>query len=248
MKAYNPGSGVENSKLRARTVSRRSGGVSAILNFPHPTPCRMGLTIYEVVLSLAIFVMAMVAISQLISTGSRASSEAQLHSQAAIRAENKMAEIVAGFQPLSAVTGEVDPNDARWLWSMDVVDSANASGVKELTVTVTHLSEAGEADVSYTLKRLMRDPQLYIDAALAEEEAAAEAEAKASSANASGSSTGRGTGTAGTASKSTGSQAPSSKTSGGSTPSSGSSGSAPKSGGGAPTGGSSGQSSSKAKS
>ena len=37
---------------------------------------RSGLTIYEVVLSMAIFVMAMVAISQLISLGARASSNA----------------------------------------------------------------------------------------------------------------------------------------------------------------------------
>jgi general secretion pathway protein I len=226
-----------------------------------PVERRCGLTIYEVVLSMAIFVMAMVAISQLITTGSRASTEAQLHSQAAIRAESKMAEIVSGSQPLSAVAGEADPSDSRWVWSMDAVDSANASGVKELTVTVTHLSEAGEADVSYTLKRLMRDPQLYIDAALAEDEAAAAAQAKANSANSKSSGSTGTTGTAGkagTSTKSSGSSSnSSSKTSGGSMSSGktsgGSSGAASKSSGGSSgaasksSGGSSGQSTSKAK-
>lgn len=222
---------------------------------------RAGLTIYEVVLSMAIFVLAMVAISQLISTGSRASVNAQLQSQAAIRAENKMAEVVSGYRPLAAVAGEADPDDQRWLWSLNVVDSQNTTGLKELTVTITHLSDTGEADATYTLQRLMRDPQLYIDAALAEEEAAAAAEAKANSANSSSSNTTGGTGTAGKATQGTGSSSggntsgakSGSSSSGGSSGSSGktsggSSGSSGKTGsGGMSSGGSSGKTSSKAK-
>jgi general secretion pathway protein I len=204
---------------------------------------RRGLTIYEVVLSMAIFVLAMVAVTQLVSSGSRASVNAQLQSQAALRAETKMAEVVAGFQPLASVAGEADPEDERWLWSLDVVDSAATTGVKELTVTITHLSEAGEADASYSLKRMMRDPQLYIDAAQAEEEAAAQAAAKTSSSSSGSSSSGTGTGgTGGTASSTSSSSSSSSRSS------SGSSGAASKSsGGGSSSSGTSGKTSSKAK-
>lgn len=223
------------------------------LHSTHP-PCirlRNGLTLYEIVLSIAIFTMAMAAISQLITIGSRASIQAQLQTEAAIRAENKMAEIVSGYQPLAAVAGEADPENNRWLWSLDVVDAPNATGLKELTVTVTHLSQVGEADASYSIKRLMRDPQLYFDAALAEEEAAAEATNQSSggSTGGTGSST-QGTGGSSNSGSSGGSAA--GKASGGSTGSApqtgGGSGAATPSSGGMSSGGSSGTTSSKAKS
>ena len=138
---------------------------------PCHTQCvRDGLTLYEIVLSLTIFTLAMAAISQLITLGTRASIQAQLQTEAAIRAENKMSEVVAGYYPLSSVSGEADPNDASWMWGLEVADAADVSGTKELTVTVTHLAQSGEPDVVFTLKRLMLDPQLYFDAALEEEE------------------------------------------------------------------------------
>jgi type II secretion system protein I len=216
---------------------------------------RNGLTLYEIVLSIAIFTMAMAAISQLITIGSRASIQAQLQTEAAIRAENKMAEIVSGYQPLAAVAGEADPENNRWLWSLDVVDAPNATGLKELTVTVTHLSQVGVADASYSIKRLMRDPQLYFDAALAEEEAAAQATNQSSG----GSTGGTGSSTQGTGSSKSSSNSGSSggsaagKASGGSTGSApqtggGSGAATPSSGGGMSSGGSSGTTSSKGKS
>ena len=65
---------------------------------------RPGLTLLEIVLSLAIFFGALAILSQLSWNGARAAVQARLKTQAIIRCEAKLAEVLAGAETLSPKT------------------------------------------------------------------------------------------------------------------------------------------------
>ena len=132
---------------------------------PSPGAARRGLTLLEVVLAVGIFFASMAAFSQLIANGSRAAVTGQLESQAVLLCESRMAEVVAGAVPMQAVTGQpyVD-GDGEWQWGLQV-GAGPYAGLLLLEVTVANVPVGGAPEVSVTLRRYVRDPQLYIDAA-----------------------------------------------------------------------------------
>jgi type II secretion system protein I len=134
---------------------------------------RGGMTLYEVVVALAIFLGSLAVLSQAVATGSRAASQAKLRSEAVMRCEQKMAELVAGVQPLEK-TDEADFEDdePNWSWSADVA-AGPTTGLLYVVVTAAHTGSNANATVSYSLSRLVRDPEVFIIAA---ELAAAEKE------------------------------------------------------------------------
>lgn len=159
--------------LPATTADRRSRRRT-----PHhrPTRRRRGLTLLEVLVSLAIFLGSLVGLGQLISTGSSAASKAQLQTQAVLRCESKLAELVASFETLQATDETAFDDDDLWSWSVTYLDSPHVD-LLSIEVRVTHKnSVTGDVNAEYSLQRLIRDPQLYLDAAAEEAEAAAEAE------------------------------------------------------------------------
>lgn len=144
-------------------------------------PCvrgrRRGLTLYEVVLATVIFLMAMAGISQVISLGTQASVTAKLESEAAMHAERLLGEVVAGVHPLMGVGGQPFlQDDDSWVWSM-TVEQTSVEQLQKVTLTVNHLTNDGRINAGFTVQRLVRDPQLFIDAA--EEAAQKEADAAA---------------------------------------------------------------------
>ena len=141
----------------------------------HPSASsRTGLTLYEVVLSLTLFLGAMLAISQIISTGSRAAIQSRLQTQAILRCESKLSEILAGVEPMESVSNvQLEEDTANWVWSLEI-ESGPHEVLLKLTVSVSHISQNGNPDSTFSLRRLVRDPQLFLDAAEAEAEAAAE--------------------------------------------------------------------------
>ena len=140
---------------------------------------RRGLTLYEVILAVAIFFPALVVLGQGISTGTRAGVQARLQTQAVLRTETVLAEVLAGVWPMEAATGMAfDDADPRWTWDLEVFTGPHPY-LLELQVTAHYASESGVNPMSYTLSRYVRDPQLYIDAADLQ---AAEAEAQSAAA------------------------------------------------------------------
>ena len=133
-----------------------------------------GMTLFEVVLALAIFLGSWAVLSQLFATGSRASTQARLQAEAVIHAQSKMAEIVAGVLPVDTMTNQPfdDPDLMTWTWSSTV---AAGPHIDLLAVDVTVRREGSEREppMQYTLRRYVRDPQLFLDAAT--QSAAAEA-------------------------------------------------------------------------
>ena len=61
-----------------------------------------GFTLLEVLVSLSIFLVAYAALAQLYTTGSKAAIAAALETQAVLRCESKLAELIAGVESLEA--------------------------------------------------------------------------------------------------------------------------------------------------
>jgi general secretion pathway protein I len=126
-----------------------------------------GITLYEVVIAMAIFTGAMVALFEALSTATRAALQARLQSQAVLLAETKMAEVVGGvLQPTSS--GDVaftDPGLEGWTYSVNVAPATHA-GVNQVQVTVNFRDAPNSVDASFTMARLLREQQAFVTSAI----------------------------------------------------------------------------------
>lgn len=132
----------------------------------HP---RRGLSLLEVLISVAIFLGALTAIMQLLNSGQQAEVSARLKTEAVLRCETKMAEIVCGIEKAVSTEEQKFPDDeiGNWQWSAEI-GNGDATNLLKVTVTVEHLPDGKIPNAAFTLTRYMRDPQLFIDAALSE--------------------------------------------------------------------------------
>jgi Tfp pilus assembly protein PilV len=127
------------------------------------TAQRRGFSLFEVVLSLSILLGALTAWSQLIDTGARAGIKAKLQTEAILRCESKLAEMIAGAEALeTADSVAFDDDPEHWSWAASVTDGPYLD-LLAIRVTATHTG--GREDVSYTLTCYIRDPAIYEDAA-----------------------------------------------------------------------------------
>jgi type II secretion system protein I len=133
---------------------------------PHPatrpseSAGRHGLTLLEVLVSTAIFLMALVGIMQLISIGSNLAVETQRRTEALQMAQSKMSQVVLGSIPVgSAQSGDISkdetPNQTTgWSWDMasSQADISNPN-LYNVRITVKHSS-----GVQVVLTQLILDP------------------------------------------------------------------------------------------
>jgi general secretion pathway protein I len=121
------------------------------------------MTLYEVVLATVILLGSVAVLGQLIGMGSRAAVQAELRSRAALLCESKMAEVVSGIESLQSVSNvPFDAQHADWVWSL-VVQPGPHADLLDVSVTVRHVGGNRQADVSQTLRRFIRDPQIFLD-------------------------------------------------------------------------------------
>ncbi len=128
---------------------------------------RPGLSLIEVILALAILVLATAAISRLFDIGTDRGTEARVYSRGARLAQSKMAEAEAGLiSPLSGGSnGQFEGDDAAWQYSV----AAAAAGPANLyTVTVTVTRDVRGKPVHVALTQMMFDPALIGSSAQAE--------------------------------------------------------------------------------
>ncbi|HWL09469.1 MAG TPA: hypothetical protein VNQ76_13760 [Planctomicrobium sp.] len=145
-----------------RLATERTQFPIATINGRHLS--RRGLSLFEVVLALAIFLGATAAITQVLRTGSHASIRAQLQSQAALFCDRQMNRVLAGIEPMESVpTGSLDGHP-DWKWSLNVSDGG-VPWLLRLELSVEHTSSNPNAVVKSELVRLVRDPQFYVNAA-----------------------------------------------------------------------------------
>lgn len=135
---------------------------------------RRAFSLLEVLLAMGIFLTAFVALSQLSSNGMNAAVEARLTTNAILRCESKLAELVAAVEPLEDVADQPFQDDESWTWTLQTAAGPHAD-LKNITVIVRYDGGNQLASTAYSISRLIRDPVVY-EMAAAEEDAAMEDE------------------------------------------------------------------------
>ncbi|HET6425141.1 MAG TPA: hypothetical protein VFG20_15750 [Planctomycetaceae bacterium] len=121
---------------------------------------RRAFTLLEIVLGMAIFFGSLAIFSQILWNGSRAAVQSQLRSQALVRCEAKLGEVVAGalpFQSQANQTFSSEPADVGWTWSVEI-QPTNHPNLNNVVVEVEHVGNSGLSQAAVRLHRWMRDP------------------------------------------------------------------------------------------
>jgi prepilin-type N-terminal cleavage/methylation domain-containing protein len=108
---------------------------------------RRGLTLLEVIVSMAIFLIALGAIGQLLQIGLDQALEVQLQTTALQKCQSKLSEVIAGAEGMdsqSDVSFTDNPPDENWMWSMDV--SQNNNGINNLSTVQVRVYRQLEGD------------------------------------------------------------------------------------------------------
>jgi type II secretion system protein I len=116
---------------------------------------RKGFTLLEVLLSAAILAASLAALGQLISNGTAAGIRSQRQTEAALRCQSKLDEMLAGVEALRTVPETPFADDSRWLWNAEV--QATSESLRRVTVSVRN---ADSTSVDFTLTRLLRVPRV----------------------------------------------------------------------------------------
>ena len=120
---------------------------------------RPGTTLLEVLAATAIFLLSLVAITELMGTATNVALDVQLQSRAARLCQSKLNEYVAGVESLSSGSGSGDfEEDPDWQWNADTTSEGTATNLYRVKVTVSRDSPTrGKIEVSMT--QLVFDPQ-----------------------------------------------------------------------------------------
>jgi type II secretion system protein I len=121
---------------------------------------RRGLTLFELLLALAIFLGSVAALAHLINTGSQAAVQGRLQTRAILRCESKMAEILAGVESMQSARNVPFSDDRNWKWNLDVREGP-LPGLLELTLAVSHTGNGPLSNTSYALNRYVRHPAWF---------------------------------------------------------------------------------------
>jgi general secretion pathway protein I len=117
---------------------------------------RPGLTLLEVLVALAIFLMSLAAISQLVTSAGKRALDARRKDETARLARSKYAEVYAGVVPLQSASDTPFDEDPDYTWSL-TADSATMTGLWSISVTVKRKGDDGPG---FTLQEMMLDPTI----------------------------------------------------------------------------------------
>ena len=130
-------------------------------------PERVGMTLLEILLAVTIFFGALTVLSQLTWNGSRAAIQSRLKTQAIVRCEAKLAEVLSGIEDRQSKTEVPFSDDSQWTYSVSL-NEGPFPDLWQLEVLVSHTGGSRLANVTFSLKRWMRDPSLFVKAAEAQ--------------------------------------------------------------------------------
>jgi len=108
-------------------------------------------------------VASLVGVMQVLNTGHRARIEAVLDAEAALRCETIIGELLAGVYALESTSEQTFEDNPSWVWSADVADEGSTDLLR-LDVEVSHKTGADRVNSTFSLTRLVRDPQIFADA------------------------------------------------------------------------------------
>jgi general secretion pathway protein I len=157
---------------------------------PKRHPTRRGFSLMEVLVALAIFLLAFAGISRLVTFASDRALDVKLQSQATQLCQTKLAEVVAGAVPLSSQADVSLDEDPSWTWSLDA-EQGSVPGLWNVTVKVKRQQSSG-AHLEASLSQMVLDPSQRgstLDAVAAANAAAAAATSASNSGTNSGGTT-----------------------------------------------------------
>jgi len=124
---------------------------------PRPPTPRRGLSLLEVLVALAIFLLSFVAIGRLVTLASDHAIDLQQQSMATRMAQSKLNEVLCGALGLSSAEGSFD-EDPGWQWSIDAEQDSSGNGL--WTVTATVKRQGSDPEVSASVSQMVLDPSL----------------------------------------------------------------------------------------
>ena len=117
---------------------------------------RKGMSLLEVLIALAVFVMSITGLVFLMGIATDNALETQMRSQAQSLCQSKLAEVSAGALPLSG-SGKVECEDDKdYQWSMDVAPGSFGS-LSTVTVTVSRKRANGK-EFECSMSQMVLDP------------------------------------------------------------------------------------------
>jgi type II secretory pathway pseudopilin PulG len=114
---------------------------------------RPGLTLLEVIVSVAIFWMAIIAIAGLVNLATTRTILAELKQEAVLLCQSKINEFASGVETLGSADGNFE-EDPDWHWSADASEDNTIAGLWTITVTVSR----DQPPVSIGMTRKIQDP------------------------------------------------------------------------------------------
>ena len=118
---------------------------------------RRGLSLLEVILSIAILGISMVAIGYLYDLGFRAARQAQFRSDANLLVDSIMAELAAGVIPAESTDGTTIESAPDWQYEIEIEDSQQP-GLFLATVVVKRVPESDILPGGLSIVRFIPDP------------------------------------------------------------------------------------------
>jgi general secretion pathway protein I len=123
----------------------------------HRAHVRRGLSLLEVIIALAVFLMSYIAIYQLMSLANDTATQLSYQNEATHLAQSKLAEIAAGVEQLSSSDDTPFPDpDGAYSWSSDVEAGQDTAYYNVVSVTVTRTFK--DRTVKVTLTQMMIPP------------------------------------------------------------------------------------------
>jgi Tfp pilus assembly protein PilV len=121
-------------------------------------PARRGLSLLEVIISLAIFLMSITAIGHLITMAGKQAVDASQRNEATRLAQAQLNRVIAGIVPLSS-QGDTPFDDAPdYSWSVDAEQQGSVNGLWTVTVKVTR--ERSDGKIQVALSQMVLDPSI----------------------------------------------------------------------------------------
>lgn len=118
------------------------------------TTRRTGLSLLEVVISMAVLATSVAVLSQLLDSARWAAIRTSYENQAIIYAESLLSEILASDSLPVSVTEEIIEEDPAWLYGLQV-EEMEFSTLSQVTLTVMHKNDNGVINAEVTLVRWM---------------------------------------------------------------------------------------------
>jgi len=136
-------------------------------------PRRKGLSLLEVIVAMAIFLLATVVISQMMHSAAGSANQARLQTRASILAEsemNKLAKVPKLFVSMDRLAPVADA-EPGWYYQVSILplsgtelslDNQSVGGLNTVHVRVVWMPDGQYPEAEYTLTRQLMDPRLTL--------------------------------------------------------------------------------------